>query len=163
MPGRHGESFCGANKDTICRGTRKKTFDDKTPASDPAPLPSMSLLVGRERQRALLAILLREIDPCQGCRPITPPSAAARDRLGFLRWGVPEVPIHPGCLLPGLLGHPFDGEGARRTRVDHQRAQALDLAPDACLNRLNDMPLQGPYLTIAGHPVDSVPRAHGQA
>jgi hypothetical protein len=82
---------------------------------------------GRERQRALLASLLREIDPCQGCRPITPPSAAARDRLGFLRWGVPEVPIHPECLLPGLLGHPFDCEGARRTRVDHQRAQALDL------------------------------------
>jgi hypothetical protein len=46
MPGRHRKSLSGASKDTICRETRKKTFDDKTPASDPAPLPSMSLLVG---------------------------------------------------------------------------------------------------------------------
>jgi hypothetical protein len=55
---------------------------------------------GRERQRALLAVLLREIDPCQGCRPITPPSAAARDRLGFLRWGVLESPSTPGVFCP---------------------------------------------------------------
>src|SRR5262249_14186878 len=43
-----------------------------------------------------------------------------------------------------------------------QIAQALDLAPSPCLDRLDDTPLQGPYPTMAGCPVDPVPCSHRQ-
>src|SRR5262245_21084983 len=64
---------------------------------------------GWDRQRALLAVFLGDIDPLQGRGPIAPPSADAHYRARFLLWGVPEFPIHPGRLLARILGHPFDG------------------------------------------------------
>jgi hypothetical protein len=103
---------------------------------------SCPICQGGERQRALLTGFLGAIDPLQGGGPIALPSAEARYRIRFLLWSVPAFPIHPGRLVASILGHPLDGYGARGNRVDHQRAQALDLAPDACLNRLNDTPLR---------------------
>lgn len=64
---------------------------------------------GRDRQRALGAVFRRDIDAFQGRRPITPPSTAARNRRRFLRWGVPQLPSHPGRLLAGIRGHPLNG------------------------------------------------------
>jgi hypothetical protein len=86
----------------------------------------------------------------RGCgNPGDTPSTAPR--------GVPEVPIHSGHLLASMLGHPLDGYGSRGTRVDQQRAQALDLAPRTCLNRLDATALPGPHPAMTGSPVDPGP------
>ena len=118
---------------------------------------------GWERPWALRAVVLGEIDPLQGCRPITPPSAEVRDRSRVLRWGVPEVPLHPRRLLASRLGHPLDGDGAHGTRVDPPIAQALDLAPRPWLNRLDETAWQGPHPAMTGSPVAPGPRGRCQA
>ena len=122
-----------------------------------------SILSRRDGEGALDAIFLRHREAVQRSWAVTTPLTDAVDSGGGLLWRIPALVVDPRRLCAGVLGHSSDGESARGTRVRHQRAQALALAPRSCLHCLDDPPLQGPYPTVTRCPIALVPAPCRQA
>jgi hypothetical protein len=63
----------------------------------------------RDRQWALFAVFLGDVNPFQGLWAVTAPLPNPCYRFGFLLGAVPELTVYAGRLLAGVLNHPFDG------------------------------------------------------
>ena len=90
------------------------------------------ILQRRNREGALGAIFLGNVEAFQRSWAVATPLTNAVDGSGFLLWRIPEFVINPGVFLPVFSVTRLTAR-ARGKRVHQQIAQALDLAPSpAC-------------------------------